>query len=266
MKQLGVGLAVAILIDATMIRAVVLPSVMTLLGYPNWSMCWSMSTMGDRAEVLGELAAEVLRVERGHPVRVGIDGCSAAGKTTLADDLAAVVRGRGGREVIRAGLDYFKRAPELRTGYPIESPESYYYEMYDYDAIRRRLLAPLGPGGDRRYTTGVRAPSAREALDLGVETAAPDAVLIADGAFLQRPELDEYWDLRIYVDVSFETVLSRGTVRDAAWMDSPESAAHRYRTRYIPGEQLYVTQIAPTTRAQIVLDNEDPAHPVITRR
>ncbi|MFC9695081.1 MMPL family transporter [Kribbella sp. NPDC056951] len=36
MKQLGVGLAVAILIDATIIRAVVLPSIMILLGDANW--------------------------------------------------------------------------------------------------------------------------------------------------------------------------------------------------------------------------------------
>jgi RND superfamily putative drug exporter len=36
MKQLGVGLAAAILIDATIIRAVVLPAVMSLLGTANW--------------------------------------------------------------------------------------------------------------------------------------------------------------------------------------------------------------------------------------
>ncbi|MFJ2777994.1 MMPL family transporter [Kitasatospora sp. NPDC087315] len=36
MKQMGVGLAVAVLIDATVIRAVLLPSVMTLLGERNW--------------------------------------------------------------------------------------------------------------------------------------------------------------------------------------------------------------------------------------
>jgi RND superfamily putative drug exporter len=36
MKQLGVGLAAAILLDATLIRAVVLPSLMTLLGPANW--------------------------------------------------------------------------------------------------------------------------------------------------------------------------------------------------------------------------------------
>src|SRR4051794_6227620 len=35
-KQMGVGLAVAVLIDATLVRAVLLPSVMTLLGERNW--------------------------------------------------------------------------------------------------------------------------------------------------------------------------------------------------------------------------------------
>jgi len=36
MKQMGVGLAVAILLDATLIRAVVLPALMTALGKANW--------------------------------------------------------------------------------------------------------------------------------------------------------------------------------------------------------------------------------------
>jgi RND superfamily putative drug exporter len=35
-KQLGVGLAVAVLIDATVIRGILLPAVMTLLGERNW--------------------------------------------------------------------------------------------------------------------------------------------------------------------------------------------------------------------------------------
>jgi uncharacterized membrane protein YdfJ with MMPL/SSD domain len=36
MKQMGIGLAVAILIDATLIRAVLLPATMKLLGEWNW--------------------------------------------------------------------------------------------------------------------------------------------------------------------------------------------------------------------------------------
>jgi RND superfamily putative drug exporter len=35
-KQLGVGLAAAVLIDATIVRAVLLPAAMTLLGRHNW--------------------------------------------------------------------------------------------------------------------------------------------------------------------------------------------------------------------------------------
>jgi RND superfamily putative drug exporter len=35
-KQLGVGLAVAVLIDATIVRAVLLPATMKLLGDWNW--------------------------------------------------------------------------------------------------------------------------------------------------------------------------------------------------------------------------------------
>ena len=35
-KQLGIGLAVAVLLDATLVRAVLLPAVMALLGDRNW--------------------------------------------------------------------------------------------------------------------------------------------------------------------------------------------------------------------------------------
>ncbi|MBO0746582.1 MAG: MMPL family transporter, partial [Candidatus Dormibacteraeota bacterium] len=35
-KALGVGLAIAILVDATVVRAVVVPAVMRLLGDLNW--------------------------------------------------------------------------------------------------------------------------------------------------------------------------------------------------------------------------------------
>jgi RND superfamily putative drug exporter len=36
MKQIGLGLAVAVLLDATVVRAVLLPAVMQLLGRANW--------------------------------------------------------------------------------------------------------------------------------------------------------------------------------------------------------------------------------------
>ena len=87
---------------------------------------------------------------------------------------------------------------------------------------------------------------------------------LADGAFLQRPELDAYWDLRVYVDVSFDVVLRRGIERDQQWMTSAAAAEQRYLSKYIPGERLYVDQISPRDRAQVVVGNEDPANPTLT--
>lgn len=219
-----------------------------------------------RAEVLAELARLVLEVDRPHPVRVAIDGCSAAGKTTLADELAQVLRDHTEREVIRAEIDYFKRAVELRTAYPVDSPEGYYLDTWDNEAICERLLIPLGPAGDRHYTTAIMAPSAQSALEVPVAVASDDAVLLADGCFLQRPELDAHWDLRIYIHITFDEVLRRGTDRDQHWMTSAEAAAHRYRTKYIPGEQLYVNELQPHTRAQILLNNQHPTTPTLTIR
>jgi RND superfamily putative drug exporter len=59
-KQLGVGLAVAILIDATIIRAVVLPSVMTLLGDANW---WAPRFLRARTTVAAPGDVEVTPAE-----------------------------------------------------------------------------------------------------------------------------------------------------------------------------------------------------------
>lgn len=217
-----------------------------------------------RDALLTELASHVLAVARPHPVRVAIDGCSAAGKTTLADELAEVLRELAARAVVRVGIDHFKRAVELRTAYPPDTPNSYYLDSWDHTAIRDELLIPLGPGGSRRYRTAVMDLPARAAADAPVEVASDDAILLADGVFLQRPELDALWDLRIWLDVSFDDVLRRGIARDQAWMGSAARAEARYRTKYIPGERRYFDEVRPAERAQIVIDNRDPAAPRLT--
>jgi uridine kinase len=82
-------------------------------------------------------------VAASHPLRVAVDGSPAVGKTTLADELAVVLRTRG-REVIRASTESFHlpRAQRYRRGE--FSPEANYNDSFDYDALRRVLLDPLG--------------------------------------------------------------------------------------------------------------------------
>jgi uridine kinase len=202
----------------------------------------------------GELAARLLAVAADHPLRVAIDGRSAAGKTTLANALGEAVRAASARTVIRVELDNFMKMVADRNAYPYDSPESYYLDAWDYPVIRAGLLIPLGPGGDRRYWTG---PLDRP------RTAPDDAILLADGVFLQRPELDRFWDVRIYLDIGLEESLRRGVDRDRHWMGGAAEAERRYRTKYLPGEQRYLAEVRPLERAQIVVDTTDPTHPRI---
>ncbi|WP_239083665.1 uridylate kinase [Asanoa ishikariensis] len=220
--------------------------------------------MSRRQEVLVALADAALAVERPHPVRVAIDGCSAAGKTTLSDELAATLRERTTREVIRVSIDHFKRAVALRTRFPQDSPESYYLDSWDNDAIRDKLLAPLGPGGSRSYRHELMDFAGLTAVDGQDRTATADAVLIADGCFLQRPELDAHWDLRIFIDIPLDEVLRRGIARDQTWMSSAAEAERRYRTKYIAGESRYLDEVRPRDRAQLVVDNRDFEAPRLT--
>jgi RND superfamily putative drug exporter len=50
-KQLGVGLAVAVLIDATVVRAVLLPSAMKMLGEWNWYLPRRVGAAAERRRV-----------------------------------------------------------------------------------------------------------------------------------------------------------------------------------------------------------------------
>jgi hypothetical protein len=67
--------------------------------------------MTKRDAILGELCARIVALHFSHPTRVAIDGPDAAGKTTLANELALVIAAMG-RTVIRASIDGFiDRAP-----------------------------------------------------------------------------------------------------------------------------------------------------------
>lgn len=214
---------------------------------------------GTRDEMLGRLAEEIGSVKVGHPTRVAVDGPPAAGKTTLADELAVVLRAQG-REVIRATIEsfLFPRARRYQRGEL--SPEGCYFDNHDYEALNRVLLDPLGPSGDRRFQEAVYDRDTDTALSPPVTAAPVDAVLIFDGVFLLRPELRDRWDVRIFVSTTFENTVDRALIRER---DALSAAAieRRWRERYIPSQQLYFATAHPADNADIVVDNDDLQQP-----
>ena len=195
-----------------------------------------------------------------HPTRVAVDGPAAAGKTTLADELAVVLDARG-RRVIRASIEGFllPRSQRYRRG--VYSGEACYHDSFDYQALCRVLLDPLGPGGDRRFQQAVYDRPTDTALSELVTTAPADAVLLFDGVFLLRPELIDRWDLRIFVSTAFEETLERARTRDQVLYGSATEVERRFRSRYMPAQQLYFDTAHPTDHADIIVNNDEPQQP-----
>ncbi|MFP4346366.1 MAG: uridine kinase [Anaerolineales bacterium] len=213
-----------------------------------------------RADLISRLAEEIAAVVLPHPTRVAIDGIDAAGKTTLAEELVAPLE-RMERRVVRASIDGFHRPRSERYRRGKDSPEGYYCDSFDHAAVRRDLLEPLGPGGDRRYRTAAFDYRKDAPVDSPLLQAPVDAILLLDGVFLLRPELFGCWDLTIFVHVGFETSLARALERDLSLFGDGEAVRERYEKRYIPGQDLYFAESKPQERAAFVVFNEDVADP-----
>ncbi|WP_030579403.1 hypothetical protein [Streptomyces anulatus] len=211
----------------------------------------------ERSALTEALAERVLAVGPGR-LLVGIDGFTAAGKTSFGHELAERIAASG-RPVLRATLDDFKNPWKDRHLYDRESGEGYYRNAYDYDAAKRLLLDPARSPEAASCALCSIDPLTQENHAADTAPLAPDSVLIVDGVFAFRPEIDAYWDFRVWMDVDAELSVSRGAERDRNWAGSDAEAIHR--DRYLVAERLYLDEVDPLPRMDAVVDNTDFARP-----
>ena len=187
--------------------------------------------MNMHRELLESLAHKIVSLPKNRIQRVAIDGVDGAGKTTFANALAPLIEGLG-REVIRASVDGFHnpRAIRYRNG---KGPDSFFEDSYNYLELKRVLLEPLSPGGNHKYIPAIFNVDKDEPVSNENKTAKGFEILLFDGIFLHRPELKDYWDYSIFLDVDFERSIPRGSQRGNS---SPDISATS-NIRYIEGQK-----------------------------
>ena len=211
-----------------------------------------------RTDLLERLADRIQSVALPHPVRVAIDGVDGVGKTTLANELVEPLQRRG-LPVIRGSIDGFHNPRSVRYRRGRASPEGYFRDSFDHDAVVVNLLSPLGPEGSRRYRRAVFDYRTDSVVDVPIATAPNNAVLVFDGVFLHRQELKRYWDFSILLEAPFEVTIARCAGRDGSSpnVDAPENQ------RYVEGQRLYFLECDPASLASIVIRNDDLGSPEI---
>ena len=223
-----------------------------------------MGGMCSREEVLRLAAERIVCLELAHPVRVGIDGGSASGKTFFADELAGVLQGMG-REVVRAGLDGFHNPPEVRHRRGPMSVEGYVEDSFNYGAVRACVLDPLGPEGDLRYQAQVYDHQAGEVREAPWVPVGMGCILVFEGVMLFREELVDALDFKILLETSHAVALERARVRDLAHFGDLGTLESKYTRRFQPGQDLYRQRCRPEELADMVVDNGDWESPVVRK-
>lgn len=211
-----------------------------------------------RQELIETLAINIEAIEYNRPLLVAVDGLDASGKTALARELSSQLR-IDGRTVIEASIDGFHNPRETRYRLGRDSPEGYYRDSFNIEALKKYLLVPLKVGC-MHYRTRVFDYRTDKPVDTLKSLAATDHILVFDGVFTHRPELRNYWNYSIYLHISDDESIRRGIERDPS---DPAETRRRYMVRYLPGQMLYHREAEPLKYASIIVDNTEPMSPVI---
>jgi uridine kinase len=217
-----------------------------------------------RTRMIDQIAGWVVQRGDGR-LRVAVDGYSAAGKTSFGHELAAAVRSLG-RPTLRASLDDFKHPwrHARENGYDRLSGAGFYSNAYDHAAVRDLLLLPAGADGSGRVVLCAHDPLTGKDHRHDVVMAPPDAVLIVDSVFAFRPEYNDLWDYRIWLDIDADLSLARGIARDTE-REGLVEVTRVFRDRYHVAEQLYLTEVDPVNVADLVIDNTELRSPHILK-
>jgi uridine kinase len=209
-----------------------------------------------RNECIERLATVICDLNLGHPTRVAVDGTTASGKSTLARELTDAVTAKG-RQPIHLSMDGYHHPRQHRWRKGPLSAEGYYEDAYDFSAFVANVLGPLGPQGNLRFKERIIDLATDQAINEPAVLAPADAVVIVDGSFLQRNELTDHWDYRIFVNTHFDVALARGLARDSKALGGAEAARTAYQSRYHAAARLYISDRHPADTASVIVDNDD---------
>lgn len=167
---------------------------------------------------------------------IAIDGCCASGKTTLAAQLAE----RFDAQVIH--MDDFFLPVHMRT----EQRLSQAGGNVHYERFNSEVIAGLESGSEFKY----RAYSCRTGNYTESGCIFPQKTVIIEGSYTLHPKIPDIFDLKIFLEISYEAQLRRILERNGA--DSLEA----FKNKWIPLENRYFQEFDIKNRCDIKIKTD----------
>lgn len=166
---------------------------------------------------------------------IAIDGRSAAGKTTLAEELLAVTGG----DILH--MDDFFLPPELRTAQR--------YSEHGGNIHRERFQEEILPFLRNESIVKYRRFDCQKgAYDANLLSLDTSRTVIIEGAYSLLPVFGKYYDISIFVDIDPERQLERIRKRNG------KEKTEIFRTKWIPLEEAYINAYSIDKGADLIID------------
>lgn len=183
---------------------------------------------------------------------VAISGIDGGGKGYVAAKIAEPLRAAG-LGVAILNVDGWLNLPRVR--FNAERPaEHFYRHALRFDEMFSTLVLPL----TRRREVRVEADFAEETADSyrrRVYDYRDVDVVLLEGIYLLQPAFLRHYDVKIWIECSFETALERAIARGQEALSDDLTVA-AYRTIYFPAQRIHFANDGPREAADLILIND----------
>lgn len=206
------------------------------------------------AELVSSILASHKTLANGRSLMVGISGIDASGKGLIAAKLERRISSLGLR-VATINADAWLNLPSLRFN-PVNPAAHFYENALRLDEMFERLVLPLKQNRCVKVSADLASETASEYKKHKYSYTNKDIILL-EGIFIFKNRYTRHFDLRIWIDCSFETALERAINRRQEGL-SPTETVKAYQTIYFPAQRIHFDRDAPQRQADIVFDNDQP--------
>ncbi|MDO4438019.1 MAG: NB-ARC domain-containing protein [Eubacteriales bacterium] len=179
----------------------------------------------ENAYIDGLIESLINKPDKASNIVIGIDGMCGSGKTSLA----AYIAKKFSAAIVH--MDDFFLPPELRTAERLALPGgNVHYERF-IDEVGKYIKSSKGEISYRRFNCSLMGYD-NKPISIG-----PSDIYIVEGSYSMRPELCDYYDLKIFMKCSSEDQESRIIARNG------KERFEMFRTRWIPMEEKYFSEL-----------------------
>jgi uridine kinase len=183
---------------------------------------------------------------------VGISGIDASGKGFITAKLAEEIQQKG-FNAANINLDGWLNLPHIRFN-PNNPAEHFYENAIRFDEMFETLILPLRENRSIQLTADFAEETATEFRKHKYNFENIDIILL-EGIFLFKNEFRTYFDLRIWIECSFEMALQRAIARSQEGLSSEETIKV-YETIYFPAQKIHFAEDNPRKLADLIYNNE----------